>query len=352
MGDNLESDIEKNIPGFAVSAHSQLGNAPEKAEFWRWMKDTYHNSEFMNSLSVPDGKERGILTLIRGKGAEWKTFLEYHPTFLELNRLSENPIDPLGDLYTKPFLSGNDIPIQVKTAFSNPDAVAQGMLRYPEEVKFAVNESLYDSAIKKGIPEERLVKVFTDKEIKEFGKTGLEELRGGKVNIGISLDSALYQGLKGAGIGAAVGSLISCGVATYRYSKGDIDGKEVGVQTAIGASQGFTIGGIVSLVNYGAKAILISAGASTAFALPITLAAGYASSKLFDFASVFNRGDYRLGIMEAEFSKDMYKRLIEVNEKVKEFNSQSEHISSSQKKNKKLTDLAECARKITYGKNE
>ncbi len=338
--------LENIASGGVAVAYSQ-NSAVEQAMFWKWMKSTYSKAKFMQELGISDHETR-ILALLRGKGAEWKTFLEYHPSLVELNKLSESAIDPIADLSSHG-ITGKTL-IQVKTAFSNPEAVAEGLSRYPEEVKFAVNKSVYEEALRQGVPEERFVKVFSDKEIKEFGQTKLEELRSGKINIGISLDSALYQGLKGAGIGALVGGGISLAISTYRYFKGEIDGKEVAVQSGLSSLQGGIIGGFVSLTGVGAKAILISVGASTLYSLPITIAAGYGASRILDISSLFKRGNYRIGLIEAEITRNNYEQMIRVLENTSQLRSRLETIKAGQRKNEGLISLIDMIRKMVHDK--
>lgn len=326
------------LSGGAAAIYLQQDQTIEIAEFWEWMRESYPHARF----PVDPSKVKGTLALIQGKGAEWTTYLEHHPTLFELNSLPTDSTAPLADV------TSGSVPIQVKTAFFSPSRVSKEMfLKYPEHVKFVANESVYEAALRHGVPEDRFVKVLSDAEVKKFGLDRLRELQTGKINIGITFEVAIHQAMNGAAIGAIAGGAISFGVSLYRWRRGEITGKDVGMESLIGALHGGSIGGIAAITSVAAKSIMIGIGMSTLWALPLTFAAGVAAGKVIDFASLFKRGDYKYALCEVEVTKALCDRLVDLHGQMRMLDLQNRWLEFRQRKARALITLAEQARNLT-----
>ncbi|MCB0729209.1 MAG: hypothetical protein KDD00_17220, partial [Ignavibacteriae bacterium] len=67
------------------------------ASFWKWITQSYSNSQFLNSgdsmknfINLHKDQIKGIKSLIQGKTLEWEIFQKYRPNFIDINNL---PLD-------------------------------------------------------------------------------------------------------------------------------------------------------------------------------------------------------------------------------------------------------------------
>ena len=286
----------------------------DNASFWKWLTSSYKQSQHLNSAKAieafvknsPD-KIQGIRSLIGGKGAEWDIAREYRPGLFTINKFSPNTIDPIKDIVSYNPISGGTEFIQAKTALKNPSAVAKGLLRYPHDVKFAVNQSVYDEATKIGIPKNRFVKVVPDKQLQKMTDKRMNIAKAGAAEAGVTVTGALSQIGQGAVIGVIIGATITTLSYFKAYKRGEISKEEYFRLVAKDAAKGGLLGSSFAALNIPVQIAATSLGLAAPVTIPVMIILGYGLAKVID--PIFKDGSYREILENMHYYTDATKAL-------------------------------------------
>lgn len=286
----------------------------DNASFFQWITQSYPNSQFIDSaesmkqfLDLHGNQLKGIRSLVQGKGLEWDVFRDYHPHFMDINKLPLDTTAPVADINSYNPFSGINLDIQVKTSLANPVAIAKDLLSYPENTKFAVNQSVYDKAIELGIPKERFVKVVSDEQVKSVSEQRMNDASTGNVDVGVSLEGALREIGKGAVIGAVLYVGVSA-ISNYRkYKSGQMSYDEFAERLLKDGAKGGIMGGTMSAVNVGVQWSLVQLGlgAGNPIAIPVMIVISYGLKKIID--PMFKDGSYAETLSRMKYYDDMGK---------------------------------------------
>lgn len=264
----------------------------DNASFWQWMRDSYpkvFKDGIENWLSIHPIKGR---LLIQTKGLEWDTFRSFHPNFIDLNELSKSTNDRIKDLSSFNPLNGETTIIQVKAPLSEGGirVEAQKLFTYPPETKFSVNQSVYDEAINRGMPQERFVRVVPDDAVKSVTEQRYQSASGGEIDVGISFNGVLEQ----VGKGALIGSVLYMGVSAlshYRsYKSGQMSYEDFSQQLLKDGTKGAIMGGSISAINVGVQYAATALGVGAPVTIPVMLVISIGLKKLID--PIFGDGEY------------------------------------------------------------
>lgn len=291
--EQLKDFLETVAAGGAAFKITQEGiQYVDRASFWQWMKDSYPTM-FEKGVEKwmgrhPEQAER----LLRGKGLEWDVFRTYHPHVVDLNRLSETTTDRVKDLTSYNPLTGESTPIQVKTSLSEGGIrqAAQQLFSYPPETKFAVNQSVYEEAVKQGMPPERFVKVVPDEEVRAAAEQRYQDAVGGDIEVGVSVGGVLKEAGKGALIGAVLYVGVSA-ISHYKaYKAGQISFEDFAKRLAKDGSKGGIIGGSMAVINVGVQCTTTALGVGAPVTIPVMLIISVGLKKIID--PMFRDGEY------------------------------------------------------------
>lgn len=272
----------------------------DNSMFWDWITNSYKNSQFLSSaesmqqfVNAHPNQMQGITSLLQGKGFEWDVFREYHPSLININKLPLDANARIADVSTFNPFDGLTQDIQVKTSLSNPSSLVKSMLnKYPESTKFAVNQSVYDEAIKQGIPNDRFIKVIPDEKLKNITNDRIEDAMRGNAEIGISLNGVLKE----VGKGAVIGTVLYIGVSAltnyHRYRNGEMSSEEFKTRLLKDGAKGGLMGGSMAGINVGVQWSMIQLGlaASNPIAIPVLIVVSYGLKKILD--PIFKDGSY------------------------------------------------------------
>lgn len=286
----------------------------DNASFWEWITQSYKNSQYIDSaesmkqfINLHGNQLKGIQSLLQGKGLEWDVFRDYRPHLLDINKLPLNTNAPVSDVSSYNLFSGLSSDIQVKTSLSNANAVAKGLFNYPETTKFAVNQSIYDEAVKLGLPKERFIKVIPDNQLKEISDKRFQDAASGNVEVGISLEGTLKQVGKGALIGAVFYIGVSA-ISNYRkYKMGQMSFNDFGKQLLKDGTKGGIMGGSMAAINVGVQWSLVQLGlgAGNPIAIPVMIVISYGLKKIID--PMFKDGKYAEILQNMQYNAELGK---------------------------------------------
>ena len=211
--------------------------------FLGFFRETYSNADLSD---MPDER---LLTLLRGKIAEWIVFLR-GGALLETARLAESATDPIGDIYV------GDTPVQVKAYVkSGPDLegkVLKGFLEKHPNAYVAGTEEGVARAIELGVPRDKIYATFSREEIKKKCDKFLRQIKEGNARYGISIEDFAYSYQIGQGIGIAFSGGFYLIEVVSRKRKFDMN--ELSTAICIGGLRG----GLTALKNAAIKALFTS----------------------------------------------------------------------------------------------
>jgi len=299
--------------------------------FWEWITNSYKNSQYLNSavsikefLNLHENQIKGIKNVIQGKGMEWDVFREYHPQLININSLPIDTNAPAADITSYNPITGLNTDIQLKTSLVNPSATAKGLFNYPNTTKFGVNQSVYDEAIKQGMPKERFVKIVPDDQIRDTSNQRFQEASTGNIEVGINIKSVLNQVGKGALIGAVLSVGISA-ISNYRnYKTGQLSYDEFAKELLKDGTKGGLMGGSMASINVGVQwsMVKLGLGAGNPIAIPVLIVISHGLKKIID--PMFKDGAYADILNTMELYEDLGKGWLN-------FGKMSEELYKSQK---------------------
>lgn len=285
-----------------VNSNDKIVNDPM---FLRWFKETYANADLPNMPS-----ER-LLTLLRGKYAEWTVFTR-GGTLLKTARLAESATDPIGDVYI-----GN-MPVQVKAYIeSGPDLeakVLKGFLEKHPNAYIAGTEEGIARAKELGVPDDKIYATFSREEIKKKADEFLKQIKEGSARYGISVEDFIYSYQIGQGIGIVLSGGFYLIEVVSGKRKFDVDELSIAICT------GGLRGGLTALKNAAIKALVTSQRIRLppSLTLPlcaiINFAAEYGINRIVNYLT--NR-DEQTGFWSCMFNKYRGLSLEEIKEKVR-----------------------------------
>lgn len=284
----------------------------DNASFWEWITQSYKNSQYINSaesmkqfINLHGDQLKGIHSLLQGKGLEWDVFRDYHPHLLDINKLPLDTNAPVADVSSYNLFSELTSDIQVKTSLRNASAVAKGLFNYPETTKFAVNQSIYDEAVKLGLPKERFVKIIPDNQVKDISDKRFHDASSGNIEVCISVDGTLKE----IGKGALIGTVLYIGVSAisnYRkYKMGQISFDDFGKQILKDGAKGGIMGGSMGAINVGVQWSLVQLGlgAGNPIAIPVMIVINYGLKKIID--PMFKDGKYAEILQNMQYNAEL-----------------------------------------------
>lgn len=265
----------------------------DNASFWQWMKNSYpkmFEDGLQNWMTIhPKSAE----VFFQTKGLEWETFRNYHPHFVDINELSRTTNDRIKDLNSFNPLNGNTTIIQVKAPLSDSGIRSEAQklfTHYPPDTKFAVTQSVYDEAIKRGMPPERFVQVVPDESVKSATQQRYEAASQGNIDVGVSIEGVLKEVGKGALIGAALYVGVSA-LTNYRsYKSGNLSFEEFAEQLVKDGAKGGVMGGSMAAINVGVQYAATALGVGAPVTIPVMLVISFGLKKIVD--PIFGDGEY------------------------------------------------------------
>jgi hypothetical protein len=292
----------------------------DDSEFWKWMIDIHKNGKYIGVvktgtdaaewLNLHEVQTRGIKTVIQTRGFEWDIFSNHRSSVLDLNKLpkynSDIVTNKIGtDVVYRNILTGQNGVIECKAALSESGirSCAKKLFNYEPNTKFAVNESVYDSAVKMGMPKERFIKIVPDSKIQSIADNRYEEAIKGNIDIGVTLSGSLKQ----IGNGALIGAVVSVGMSSIvnfsKYKKGEISGTDYANILLQDSLKGGLTGGSMAAINIPVQLAAKAIGVGMPVTLPVMIIVGFGLRKIID--PIFGEGDYKNIINEMVYTNDI-----------------------------------------------
>ncbi len=265
----------------------------DNSMFWQWMKDSYpkmFESGLQNWMSLhPKSAE----VFFQTKGLEWDVFKNYHPHLIDVNKLSTATNDRVKDLSSfNPFTGDNTI-IQVKAPLSDSGIRTEAQrlfTHYPPETKFAVTQSVYDEAIKRGMPPDRFVQVVPDEAVKNATNQRYDAAVKNTIDVGVTLDGFLKQVGQGALIGATLYVGVSALTNYRKYKKGVLSFDEFAEVLIKDGAKGGVMGGSIAAINVGVQYAATVLGVGAPVTIPVMIVISVGLKKFID--PFFGDGEY------------------------------------------------------------
>jgi len=298
----------------------------DSSSFWGWIKSSYPKA-MANGIGswVNDHYPDQAFRLLQSKGLEWDAFRDFHPQLFDINKLSPSSNTKFVDFTSINPFDGNTLNIQVKASLKGGiyNSVKE-MLSCPIDTKFIVNQSVYDQAVKQGIPNDRFLKVVPDNQVTQITDKRLQDVSSGSIDVDISTGGVLNEVGKGALIGAVLYVGVSA-ISNYRkYKSGQMSYNDFANRLLKDGTKGGIMGGTMASVNVGVQWSLVKLGlgAGNPIAIPVLIVISYGLKKIID--PMFKDGSYAETLQTMQYYEDFGKGWLN-------FGKMSEELYKNQK---------------------
>jgi hypothetical protein len=226
--------------------------------------------------------------------------------------LSKTTNDRIKDLSSFNPLTNDNTIIQVKAPLSDSGIRTEAQklfTHYPPEAKFAVTQSVYDEATKRGMSPDRFVQVVPDESVKHATNQRYETASQNNIDVGITLDGFLKQVGQGALIGATLYIGISALTNYHNYKIGNISFDEFAGILIKDGSKGGVMGGSMAAVNVGVQYAATALGIGAPITIPVMLVISIGLKKIVDplfgdgeYAEILNSMSYHTSLQKAWYN--------------------------------------------------